>query len=108
MDTTLPLPHLHFKHHLPFPVQDVIRLDGKGNYTVFSLSDGTEFLSSRSLGIYETIFPASFFRIHKGCIINLEFLQALNDETHTALLADGTQVAVSRRRWPEVKSLFPY
>jgi DNA-binding LytR/AlgR family response regulator len=106
MNTTLPLPHLHFKHHLPFPVQDVMRLDGKGNYTVFSLADGTEFLSSRNLGIYETIFPASFFRVHKGCIINLNFLQTLNDDQHMAVLTDGTEVAVSRRRWLEIKTRF--
>lgn len=43
-----------------------MRLDGKGNYTVLALSDGTEFLSSRNLGLYETIFPETFFRVHKG------------------------------------------
>ena len=106
MNTTLPLPHLHFKHHLPFSVQDVTRLDGKGNYTVLTLSDGTEFLSSRNLGIYETIFPGTFFRVHKGCIINLDFLQTLHDETHSAILTDGTQIAVSRRRWAELKIRF--
>ncbi|MPR34606.1 LytR/AlgR family response regulator transcription factor [Salmonirosea aquatica] len=106
MTTTLPLPHLHFKHHLPFPVQDVMRLDGKGNYTVLTLSDGTQFLSSRSLGIYETIFPESFFRVHKGCIINLEFLQDLDAERHLAILNDGAEVSVSRRRWPELKVRF--
>lgn len=84
-----------------------MRLDGKGNYTVLTLSDGSEFLSSRNLGIYETIFPESFFRVHKGCIINLDFLHTLHDETHRALLTDGTQIAVSRRRWAQLKTRFP-
>ncbi|GHB83418.1 LytR/AlgR family response regulator transcription factor [Persicitalea jodogahamensis] len=105
MNTILPLPHLHFKHHLPFPVQDVLRLDGKRNYTVFSLTDGTQFLSSRSLGIYETIFPESFLRIHKSCIINRDFLQNLKDDEHIAVLTDGSEVSVSRRRWAEVKQI---
>ena len=107
MNTVLPLPHLHFNHHLPFPVQDILRLDGKRNYTVFSLTDGTQFLSSRSLGIYETIFPETFLRIHKSCIINRDFLQELNDENHMAILTDGSEVVVSRRRWAEVRELIP-
>lgn len=82
-----------------------MRLDGKRNYTVFYLTDGTQFLSSRSLGIYETIFPEAFLRIHKSCIINRDFLQNLNDENHKAILTDGSEVAVSRRRWAEVKDL---
>ena len=81
-------------------------LDGKGNYTVLALSDGTEFLSSRNLGLYETIFPETFFRVHKGCIINLDFLHTLHDETHSAILTDGTQITVSRRRWLELKNHF--
>ncbi|TDB59833.1 LytR/AlgR family response regulator transcription factor [Arundinibacter roseus] len=105
MNTTLPLPHLSFKHHLPFSIQDIIRLDGKGNYTVFSLLDGTQFLSSRSLGVYETIFPENFLRVHKGCIINLGYLDTLNDLNRVAILTDGSHVAVSRRRWAEIRSL---
>ena len=104
MDTVLPLPHLHFKHHLPFPVQDILRLDGKRNYTVFSLNDGSQFTSCRSLGVYESIFPETFLRVHKGCIINRNFLQKLNDETHKAILTDGSEVTISRRRWAGIKT----
>lgn len=82
-----------------------MRLDGKRNYTVFFLTDGTQFLSSRSLGIYESIFPETFLRIHKSCIINRDFLQNLNDQNHKAILTDGSEVPVSRRRWAEIKDL---
>ena len=82
-----------------------MRLDGKRNYTVFSLTDGSQFTSCRSLGIYETIFPETFLRIHKSCIINRNFLQHLNDENHKAILTDGSEVSISRRRWTEVKNL---
>lgn len=82
-----------------------MRLDGKRNYTVFFLNDGTQFLSSRSLGIYQTIFPETFLRIHKSSIINRDFLQDLNDESRKAVLTDGSEVPVSRRRWAEIKDL---
>jgi len=105
MNIALPLPHLQYKHHLPFAVQDILRLDGKRNYTVFFLTDGTQFLSSRSLGIYESIFPETFLRIHKSCIINRNFLQNVNDENRKVILTDGSEVAISRRRWAEIKDL---
>ncbi len=106
MNTTLPLPRLQFKHHLPFPVQDIMRLDGNGSYTVLVLSDGTEFLSSRNLGLYETMLPDGFLRVHKQSIINTEYLQSLNETKQRAVLSDGTEVSISRRRWLEVKQRF--
>ena len=105
MNIALPLPHLQYKHHLPFPVQAIMRLDGKRNYTVFFLTDGTQFTSCRSLGIYETIFPETFLRVHKSCIINRAFLRNLNDENRKAILTDGSEVSISRRRWAEIKDL---
>ncbi len=66
-----------------------MRLDGKGNYSVLFPTDGTEFLFSRSLGVYETIFSKSFLRVHKSCIINLNFLRTMIDEKHKTPLADG-------------------
>ncbi|MBU1822355.1 MAG: LytTR family transcriptional regulator [Bacteroidetes bacterium] len=106
MTTSLPLPHLQYNHHLPFPVQDVIRLDGKRNYTIFSLTDGTQFTSSRTLGFYENAFPKSFLRLHKSCMINLRFLESLNETERTAQLTNGTVVVIARRRWPFIKDYF--
>lgn len=83
-----------------------MRLDGNGSYTVLILSDGTEFLSSRNLGLYETMLPSGFLRIHKQSIINTDYLQSLNETTQQAILSDGTEVSIARRRWSEIKQRF--
>ncbi len=83
-----------------------MRLDGNGSYTVLILTDGTEFLSSRNPGLYETMLPSGFLRIHKQSLINTNYLQSLNETNQQATLSDGTEVSISRRRWPEVKQRF--
>ena len=81
-------------------------MNGEGNYTVFTLSDGSQFTSSRTLGTYEIAFPKCFLRIHKNCIVNAVFVKSLNPSERTALLTDGSEVMVSRRRWNKIKELF--
>jgi DNA-binding LytR/AlgR family response regulator len=103
MNTTLSIPHLQFKHHLPFPIQEIVRLDGEGNYTTFLLANGTRFLTSRSIGVYESAFKGLFVRVHKSCIINPDFLLQLNPFDRTVILTDGSEVPISRRRWNEIK-----
>ncbi|RYE24107.1 MAG: LytTR family transcriptional regulator [Sphingobacteriales bacterium] len=55
---------------------EIVRLEGCGNYTNFFLKDGTKMLVSRTLKEYETLLTdASFVRVHKSCIVNLSFVR---------------------------------
>src|SRR5205823_8125267 len=57
-------------------VDEIVRLEGCGNYTNFFLKDGTKMLVSRTLKEYETLLDGqAFVRVHKSCIVNLGFVR---------------------------------
>ncbi len=81
-------------------VEEIVRLEGSGNYTNFFLKDGTKMLVSRTLKEYEILLDSqSFVRVHKSCIVNLEFVRKFYVKKEGELeLVDGQQVKISRRR----------
>ena len=81
-------------------VDEIIRLEGCGNYTNFFLKDGTKMLVSRTLKEYETLLDGqAFVRVHKSCIVNLGFVRKFFIKKEGELeLTDGQQVKISRRR----------
>ena len=81
-------------------VDEIVRLEGSGNYTNFFLRDGTKMLVSRTLKEYETLLDGqAFVRVHKSCIVNLCFVRKFFVKKEGELeLTDGQQVKISRRR----------
>lgn len=81
-------------------VEEIVRLEGCGNYTNFFLKDGTKMLVSRTLKEYETLLDGqAFVRVHKSCIVNLSFVRKFYVKKEGELeLTDGQQVKISRRR----------
>ncbi len=81
-------------------VDEIVRLEGSGNYTNFFLKDGTKMLVSRTLKEYETLLDGqAFVRVHKSCIVNLGFVRKFFVKKEGELeLIDGQQVKISRRR----------
>ena len=81
-------------------VDEIVRLEGCGNYTNFFLKDGTKMLVSRTLKEYETLLDGqAFVRVHKSCIVNLGFVRKFFIKKEGELeLTDGQQVKISRRR----------
>ncbi|MEZ0483702.1 LytR/AlgR family response regulator transcription factor [Fibrella aquatica] len=81
-------------------VDEIVRLEGSGNYTNFYLKDGTKMLVSRTLKEYETLLDGqAFVRVHKSCIVNLSFVRKFFVKKEGELeLSDGQQVKISRRR----------
>lgn len=81
-------------------VDEIVRLEGAGNYTKFFLKDGTKMLVSRTLKEYEKLLDnQAFVRVHKSCIVNLEFVRKFFIKKEGELeLTDGQQVKISRRR----------
>ncbi|GAB3561279.1 hypothetical protein GCM10027578_01670 [Spirosoma luteolum] len=81
-------------------VDEIVRLEGSGNYTNFFLKDGTKMLVSRTLKEYETLLEGqAFVRVHKSCIVNLGFVRKFFVKKEGELeLTDGQQVKISRRR----------
>lgn len=85
----------------------ITHLDASGNCTTIYFEDGTRYLDTRTLKIYENILnPAKFFRIHKSHIINLSRLvEYTNDDGHYAILKGGLKVPVARNRVSEFVKL---
>lgn len=85
-------------------VDDLVCLQGEGNYTFLILRDGKRYLVSKTLKDFETTLNTTqFIRVHKSHIVNLAYIRynrMLNDRA--LLMANGQEVPVSRRRAREV------
>lgn len=81
-------------------VQDILRCESVGNYTRIYFTNKTTQVVSRSLKEFEYLLEEiGFFRVHHSHLINMQQLQSyIQGEGGFALMNDGTQVEVSRRR----------
>lgn len=89
---------------LKLVVDDTItHLEASGNCTTIYFKDGSRYLDTRTLKIYENLLnPAKFSRIHKSHIINLELMKEyVNDDGHFAVLEGGIRVPIARNRVTE-------
>lgn len=80
--------------------KDIRHLEASGNCTTLYFSDGSRYLDTRTLKIYENILDdEKFFRIHKSHIINLHSLKEyLSEDGHFAVLDDGKRLPIARNR----------
>lgn len=78
----------------------ITHLEASGNCTTIYFEDGTRYLDTRTLKIYEHILdPSKFFRVHKSHIINLNRLtEYINEDGHFAVLKGGLRIPVARNR----------
>lgn len=81
-------------------VDDILCLQGEGNYTFLHTRDRKRFLVSKTLKEFEkTLDGTMFLRIHKSYIVNLAYVQQnIFNRERQVRLADGREVAISRRR----------
>jgi two-component system LytT family response regulator len=83
---------------------DIIRLEAMENYTMIYLAGGKKYMSSRSIKAFEDKLDTNmFFRVHKSHIINIahHLKEFLRNEGLIAVMSDGTQVPVARRKLQE-------
>jgi two-component system LytT family response regulator len=82
---------------------DIMYLEADGNCTNLFFADGTKYLDTRTLAVYEDLLnPTHFFRIHKSHILNLNYLtEYISDDGSFALLKNGAKLVVSRNRTPD-------
>ena len=91
------------------PVQDILRLEAKGNYTSIYLCNGDSARTSRTIKAtktikeYEEALPEGVFcRIHNSHIINLSKIQKYQKgRGGTVIMEDGTVLEVASRRRDE-------
>ncbi|MCF8372500.1 MAG: LytTR family DNA-binding domain-containing protein [Bacteroidales bacterium] len=86
-------------------VDDLMYLEADSNYTNLHFQGQNKIVASRSLGEFEKILlNPEFFKIHRSTIINLNFLKAYSSyEGDFAVLTDGTELSISRRKLNEFR-----
>jgi two-component system, LytTR family, response regulator len=96
------LPYLN--RNIMISVDDVISLQGEGNYTFIVTRDKKRYLVSKTLKAFEQMLdPSMFLRIHKSTIINLAYVQfSVFANEHILRMTDGQEVTISRRRTKEI------
>lgn len=78
------------------PLNEIVRLESRRNYTLIVLKTHTPMLVAKTLGLFESELPSTFVRIRRGCIINLVHASVGNDGYIRQ--KDGFQATVARRR----------
>ncbi len=81
-------------------VKDIVRCEAEGSYTYFYISNGKKFMVSASLKHYEDLLPESdFIRVHHHHLINMNHVtRFLKQDGGYAIMSDGAQIEVSRRK----------
>lgn len=88
-------------------INKIVRLNADSNYTHIILTDKRKFTVARTLKEYEdSLQNMNFFRVHKTHLINLDYVEKyLRGEGGYVIMADGTEIEVSRRKKNELIAL---
>jgi two-component system LytT family response regulator len=81
-------------------VKDIVRCEAENNYTHFYLQTNEKILVTRTLKDYENILQDNFFiRVHQSHLINVDYVeQYIKGDGGTAIMSDGSEVEISRRK----------
>jgi two-component system, LytTR family, response regulator len=82
--------------------EEIIRLEGEGNYTRFFFTNKTSLLTTYTLKSYEDILiNYGFLRVHKSHLVNKEHVINYTGDGHLTM-SDFSKVEISRRRKEDV------
>jgi DNA-binding LytR/AlgR family response regulator len=90
-------------------VDDVLYVQGAGNYSELVLHDGRRELHDKTLEKLAAVLPADFERIHKSFLARLGAIKALHareGSQYEAELTNGLRLPVGRTRYRELRSKF--
>jgi two-component system, LytTR family, response regulator len=85
---------------ITLPTGNIVRCEAEGSYTYFYINSGKKFMVSASLKHYEDLLPESdFIRVHHHHLINMNHVtRFLKQDGGYAIMSDGAQIEVSRRK----------
>lgn len=89
-----------------FSVTSLVYLQSEANYSWLCWANGQRMLMPRTLKWYmDQLPPTHFVRFHRNCIVNRHYIQQLENSKAgpVAQLTTGETLAISRRRWAEVR-----
>lgn len=82
------------------PVEDIIRCEASGGYTILHLKNAKNIISSKDLKSFnELLEDYDFYRIHDSHLISYAHIsKVLNEDGGVVLTNDGHKIPISRRR----------
>lgn len=86
--------------------REIMHCESSNSYTTFYMQDGEKITASTSIYEYEEMLtPYGFIRCHQSHLVNRRFVKSMVKEAGCyLLLANGTQVPVSRHKREQVKN----
>jgi len=81
-------------------VEDIVRIQGDGNYSYFFLKNGEKIIATKNLKFIEQRLNNKYFlRIHQSYIVNFKYLKKILFESGTFIITnDGAKTPVSRSK----------
>jgi len=81
-------------------LKDIVRCEADNNYTNFYLNSSEKILVTKTLKEYdECLSGLDFVRVHQSHLVNIKFVDRyIKGDGGTIIMADGSEVDVSRRR----------
>lgn len=89
-------------------IDDVLFVQGAGNYSELVLANGRRELHDKTLEKLQEILPPDFERIHKSYLVRLSALKALHaaeGSHYEAELKSGQTLPVGRTRYKELRAM---
>ena len=85
-------------------MDEIIHLESKGNYTVFSIINGKKLTSSKSIKDYEELLPKKLFmRVHHSYMVNVTHVQKyMRTKNGSLIMLNGIEIPISASRKKEV------
>ncbi len=88
-------------------MEDIVRLQGNGNFTDIYLRDKSKKMVCRFLKHFNEILPYPFIRIHKSHIINFNYVKSYHKNSGGYVtLEDNTEIEISSSYKEEFLRLF--
>lgn len=83
-----------------YELQEIVRCEAKGPYTIFFLRDGSSVTSSKNLKEYEMLLSEyHFFRVHHSHLINItDVRKMLKLDGNMIELKNGTHIPIAQNR----------
>lgn len=82
-------------------IKDIMFMKANDNLTQFCLKDGRKIWCAKTIGSYAYLTSCNFFRIHKNCMVNLNYVDAYVREGYVEMVSQE-KLTVSKRKRTEL------
>ncbi len=91
--------------HIAINLNDIIKCDADGNYSLFTLSNKSKHLASRPLKYYEDLLTEkAFFRANRSTLINIKHITSIY-KRESLTLSNKEKVIISARNKSKLSEL---